>query len=136
MKRLFLLSAIISSCSVSAMPSGVVDQNITQENIHQTICVPGYSKTVRPPASYTGKIKRQWLHPATNTRDYELDHILPISLGGSPRNKGNLYMQKWEGKCGARAKDKDEYRMYRAVCRGLVTLKEAQQFFSPWKCDE
>ena len=36
---------------------GVVNPNVTQENIAQTICVPGFTRTIRPPASYTSSLK-------------------------------------------------------------------------------
>src|SRR5664279_936918 len=41
-----------SSCTPGAM-----DPKVTQDNIDQTICVSGYTKTVRPPVSYTNSLK-------------------------------------------------------------------------------
>jgi hypothetical protein len=38
---------------------GAIDTSITQENIHQTVCVKGYTKTVRPPAYYTNGLKKR-----------------------------------------------------------------------------
>lgn len=40
---------------------GAVDPAVTQDNIDRTICVPGYTRTVRPPAAYTNRIKREEL---------------------------------------------------------------------------
>ena len=44
----------------------------------------GWTKTVRPPVSYTNKIKRQEMRVAgvTKSTDYELDHVVPLELGG------------------------------------------------------
>ena len=32
---------------------GAIDPAVTQDNIDSTICIPGYTKTVRPPVSIT-----------------------------------------------------------------------------------
>jgi hypothetical protein len=50
---------------------------VTQDNIDSTICVPGFTKTIRPPARYTSRLKREQLDDAAcgyddrETRDYE-----------------------------------------------------------------
>lgn len=59
-------------------------------------------------------------------RSYELDHIIPLTLGGHPRNPKNLMLQKWEGEDGAKVKDKLEVRLNKLVCSGKVDLREAQ----------
>jgi hypothetical protein len=68
-------------------------------------------------------------------QEYELDHIVPIGIGGHPSSKGNLMLQPWGGKCGARIKDGEEYSYYRAVCRGEISLENARKHFMPWKCE-
>jgi hypothetical protein len=40
---------------------GAVDSSVTQENIRQTICISGYTVTVRPPANITNRIKREFM---------------------------------------------------------------------------
>ncbi len=57
-------------------------------------------------------------------KDYELDHLLPIGLGGHPRSLKNLWLQPWPE---AATKDRDELRLHREVCAERMTLKEAQQ---------
>jgi hypothetical protein len=37
---------------------GVVNPDVTQGNIQQTICVRGWTATIRPPASYTNTQKK------------------------------------------------------------------------------
>ena len=59
--------------------------------------------------------------------DYELDHIIPLALGGHPRDTSNLMLQPWEGPTGAKVKDKLEVRLQKAVCKGKVPLAEAQK---------
>src|SRR5947209_1950760 len=36
---------------------GAIDPRVTQANIRTTICVSGYTATVRPPVSYTNALK-------------------------------------------------------------------------------
>jgi hypothetical protein len=102
-----------------------INPDVTPATIHQTICVSGWTKTVRPSTSYTNRIKRD-LAPGEDIGDYELDHRVPIELGGAPRDEANLWMQPWEGSCGARKKDRLETHLKREVCAGRISLRQAQ----------
>ena len=70
---------------------------VTQPTIGETICVPGWTKTVRPPARYTARIKikliRELELPEELLTDFELDHRIPLALGGSPDDPRNLELQ-------------------------------------------
>jgi hypothetical protein len=50
-------AALASAAIPDASTPGATDPAVTQTNIHQTICVPGYSRSVRPPSWYTSKLK-------------------------------------------------------------------------------
>jgi hypothetical protein len=113
---------------------GATDPAVTQANIHQTICVKGYTATVRPPLSYTAPIKRAQIAklPASvshKSSDYELDHWVPLEVGGAPSNRANLVLQAWAGPQGAHAKDQVENRVHAEVCSGKVTLAVGQECF-------
>jgi hypothetical protein len=41
---------------------GAVDPRVTQSNIEETICVRGWTRTVRPPESYTEPLKREQIN--------------------------------------------------------------------------
>ena len=41
----------------ATLTPGATNPEVTQENIHDTICVKGWTDTVRPPSSYTNKLK-------------------------------------------------------------------------------
>jgi hypothetical protein len=73
---------------------GALNPDVTQENIAQTICVPGYTRTIRPPASYTSQLKVRQIveygYEDTNPADYEEDHFIPLELGGHPTDPRNL----------------------------------------------
>ena len=114
---------LVACASISAQ---VINPDVTQSNIQQTICQPGWTKTVRPSTSYTNRIKRD-LAPGEDISLYELDHIISIELGGHPKDPDNLWMQPWDGECGARVKDVLETKLKRLVCSGKISLKQAQK---------
>lgn len=106
---------------------GAIDPNVTQANIDSTICVPGYTRTVRPPVKYTSHLKRVRMteyNLAGRVSDYELDHMVPLELGGCPDCDANLWMEPWPD---AREKDRVENYLHREVCAGRMPLAEAQQ---------
>ena len=104
--------------------------DVTEDTVRQTICVPGYTKAVRPSSSYTNGVKAKLLRQAgldgSLMSEYELDHTVPLGLGGHPRKLANLALQPWEGEHGAWRKDVLERRLQTLVCRGDISLNEAQ----------
>jgi hypothetical protein len=93
--------------------------------------VAGYTKSVRPATSYTNGVKRKLLREAgideVRIGDFELDHLIPLAVGGHPRKLSNLMLQPWDGERGAHRKDALERRLQIKVCRGEMGLVEAQQ---------
>ena len=109
---------------------GVIDPAITQQNIQNTVCVKGYTKTVRPSAYYTNKLKKaqiiEYGYIDTNPKHYEEDHLIPLSIGGSPNDPHNLWPQPRLSEWNAQKKDILEFRIYKLVCDGTVPLDEAR----------
>ena len=62
---------------------GVVSSAVTQENIANTICVPGWTATVRPPTSYTQALKRSTLTRVGMDPKDAISYELP---GGHPKS--------------------------------------------------
>jgi hypothetical protein len=58
--------------------------------------------------------------------EFELDHIVPLALGGHPRRLSNVWLQPWDGPHGAHMKDILEVRLQRLVCSGQIALLDAQ----------
>ncbi len=126
------LAIVLTATNVNAAN---LNSAVTQETIYKTICVPGWTSTVRPSVSYTNRVKRDKLfaigRKATDMKFYELDHKIPLALGGATRDKENLQIQPWPE---AREKDKVEACLYRAVCRGRVSLDDARaQIWNNWR---
>ncbi|HXI68467.1 MAG TPA: hypothetical protein VNH41_11040 [Steroidobacteraceae bacterium] len=107
-----------------------LNSDVDEETIDNTICISGYTKSVRPATSYTNGVKKKLMHDAgidaARIGDYELDHIVPLDLGGHPRKLSNLMLQPWEGQHGAKAKDALEVRLKSLVCHGKLDLTDAQ----------
>jgi hypothetical protein len=108
---------------------------VTQATIGSTICVPGWTATVRPPASYTNGIKVRLMRaeglPLELIGDFQLDHRIPLALGGAPSDPRNHSL---EGADDAERKDEVEKCLARAVCAGRIGLDDARRrIWSDWR---
>jgi hypothetical protein len=112
---------------------GATNPDVTQSTIGSTICVSGWTAIVRPPTSYTTPLKVEQIaeygYTDTNTADYEEDHLIPLELGGAPRDPRNLWPEPRNGPSGTTAGSKDtvENRLKADVCAGRVTLSAARK---------
>jgi hypothetical protein len=68
-----IATAAALGASALQEPSGATSPAVTQDNIHSTICVVGWTKTVRPPEWQTYEIKRRLLPYGHFAREYALD---------------------------------------------------------------
>jgi hypothetical protein len=105
---------------------GALNPDITQDTIHSTICAPGWTDTVTPPASYGTALKLQQMRDFGETGSplsYKEDHLVPLSLGGAPKDPHNLFPQPT-----AKTTEKEdlEDHLHQAVCSGQMTLTAAQ----------
>jgi hypothetical protein len=115
-----------------ASEPGALNPSVTQATIGSTICVAGWTRTIRPPSSWTRLIEERLLVEygyAGTPDDFELDHRVPLAVGGAPRDLRNLWPEPWDGLTGARAKDTIERRVHDRVCAGRLTLAEGQAVF-------
>ncbi len=119
---------------------GAVNPLVSQANIRSTICVSGWTATVRPPVAYTNQLKYNQLHSGynlngdLNMKNYEEDHIVPLEVGGHPSSPLNLFPEPRNIKFSAYLKDQLENRIHQLVCAGTLTLKAGQAvFLSNWE---
>ena len=110
---------------------GAISAAVNPSNLQTTVCVRGYTDSVRPDKRYTNRLKRQMLRDRgvqdTDPRKYELDHLIPLSIGGNPTDPKNLWPQPREGTWSAEQKNDLEFVVYKMVCNGDIGLAEAQQ---------
>ena len=126
-------------------PKGIGRWNpsITQENIHKTICVPGYTAIVRSGkggefGAITESIKKKVYErdgkkpdglPPGKSHCCEIDHADPLLLAGA-NVIDNLWAESWDPPYGARQKDHAaEDKLHELVCRAVdpMPLKVAQK---------
>jgi hypothetical protein len=93
------------------------------------ICDPGYSRSHRMPYPESSAIKRRMVPYGHSMSEYELDHIVPLCLGGS-NNSSNLMLQPWPE---ARQKDRLEIFACRKVCEGSMSLETGRNLFVDWR---
>jgi len=66
-----------------SLTPGAINPDVTQANIQSTVCVRGYTKTIRPPAHYTNKLKKRQMRESgyvdRNPKHYEEVRI-PLKL--------------------------------------------------------
>jgi hypothetical protein len=148
MKTIYAALAFVGSAAIAyadSIPQAVIDaavaprqfsnemvnQDITQANIQDTICRKGFTKTIRPAVVYTNGVKFKLMReagiPEADADKYELDHIVPLAVGGHPRKLVNLMLQPYEGALGARQKDRLELKLHDMVCAGELDLATAQR---------
>ena len=106
---------------------GVLNPDVTQATIGSTICVHGWTSTVRPPVDYTNELKVRQMRAYGETgdpSDYQEDHLISLELGGVPTDPRNLWPEPYP-----RAGDVDriENELNGEVCGGTLTLAEAQR---------
>jgi hypothetical protein len=121
---------------------GAINPAVTQDNINQTICRRGWTRSIRPPERYTENIKRRLLHspsspyydPSARLRDYELDHRVPLGVGGAPRDPKNLWDEPRFGAWNAEQKDELEEVIRDLIRLHEMTLEEGQAvFLGDWR---
>lgn len=109
---------------------GALNSSVTQSNFQRTICVSGYTSTIRPPVSYTDPLKAELMRSYGLTGPasaYELDHFISLELGGNPTSPANLWPEAYLPAPGAHEKDKVENYLRGQVCAGQMMLADAQR---------
>lgn len=135
MKVTWLLTALFLLVAPAFAGDMPLNPAVTQETINQTICVHGWTKTVRPPVAYTGSIKRRMMAeigvPPEGEEDITLDHRIPLALGGSPDDRRNFILQPDDE---SKDKDRVEVCLSRTVCAGKVSLEQARMaIWNNWR---
>ena len=115
---------------------GAFNPAVTQSTIKKTICISGWTATIRPKPSYTTALKIQQLNSGysvngdTKPSDYEEDHLVPLEIGGSPTSPLNLWPELWNDPLGAHLKDKLENKIHSLICKGQMSLATGRSVFT------
>jgi hypothetical protein len=110
---------------------GAINETVGPADTGATICRKGWTRTIRPPVSYTTQLKRLQMRrygvAGQAMKDFELDHLIPLELGGAPDDPANLWPQPRLGRWNAGLKDDLERALNRRVCQGRLSLSDAQR---------
>jgi hypothetical protein len=112
---------------------GVVNPNVRQETIRETICHAGWADAERPPTRYTSELKLEQMKQYGDKgppSDYEEDYLFPLSLGGAARNPKNLWP---EPQAQTRESNPLEQSLRSRVCRQKITLAKARAVIRQYK---
>jgi len=115
---------------------GLLNPDVTQATIADTICKRGWTRTIRPPTTYTDMLKRRQLReyelPGPLSR-YQEDHLISLELGGHPTDPRNLWPEPYPR---AARVDTIENELNSEVCSGARSLDSAQRAESALKHSE
>ncbi len=87
-----------SSAPSWARTPGVLNPAVTQATIRATICTRGWTRTVRPPVSYTNALKVRQLRQyglRGPPSAFQEDHLISLELGGNPTDPRNLWPEPY-----------------------------------------
>jgi hypothetical protein len=105
---------------------GVLNPDVAQANIDTTICRHGWTRTIRPPTSYTNELKRKQMREygvGGALSDYQEDHLISLELGGHPTDPRNLWPEPYPR---ASEVDSIENELNAKVCSRQMSLEQAQ----------
>lgn len=108
---------------------GATNPAVTQATIDSTICVSGYTSSIRPSSSVTYPEKRASMTAygqSGSTSAFEYDHLVSLEVGGAANAAANLFPEPLLGPYGARVKDRLENRLHSLICSKTIPLAQAQ----------
>jgi hypothetical protein len=115
---------------------GVLNPDVSQATLAATICKHGWTRTIRPPTTYTDALKRRQLREyglAGPLSGYQEDHLISLELGGHPTDPRNLWPEPYPR---AARVDTIENELNAQVCSGALSLDAAQRKESEIKHSE
>jgi hypothetical protein len=114
---------------------GARNPDVTPRKINKTICVKGWTDTIRPDLERATRDSMIEYRAKGKPGAYEYDHLISLQLGGDPSDPRNLWPEPYDVKgdnddLDARDKDAVETRLKRLVCAGRIKLREAQRIIA------
>jgi hypothetical protein len=103
---------------------GATNPRVNQSDLRSTICRSGYTASIRPPASITGREKRlsEAAYGLTGkARTTEYDHLISLELGGDPNSPLNLWPEPNKTRASGvnNPKDRVEDTLKSLVCNAV-----------------
>lgn len=115
-----VVSAVVDRPDPHLTPGAVVSIDVDK------ICTPGFAKAVRRTSRALKLAVYAAYHIAPDSSRYEIDHLIPMALGGADV-AANLWPESFDLNGGnARDKDRLETFLYHEVCARKIPLRQAQ----------
>jgi hypothetical protein len=103
-------------------PGDLIKPLVSKEDI----CVSGYASSVRNVTdSVKNAVYAEYGITSRSPGEYEVDHYVSLELGGS-NDISNLFPEAANPKPGCHEKDRVENYLHDQVCKGAITLEDAQ----------
>ena len=141
-KTLLIVTALFATAARAGdlpdpnLTPGATDPEVNAGNIKESICKSSHftwTEGHMPPKSFLDSIEQEQLkqygYTDTTMSHYQMDHLIPLSLGGHPTDPKNIWPQVLLTKWSARRKDYLEEVVHDKVCKGEISLKDAQDLF-------
>ena len=126
-RRELAAAVLLLALAAPARAEPPLDPRVTPETLAGTVCVHGYTRTVRPAWRWLRRLKERALagigRGPEDAGAYQLDHVVPLVLGGAPADPANLQLQE---RSEAKKKDHVERVLGCLVCKGEIALHEAR----------
>ncbi len=134
---IFIGLLVVSGAAMAAVASDMPNRALTPGRAATTkkalVCQPRWVTAHRYVSPATTKKVFARYHLRDIRGAYEVDHLIPVELGGS-NDIRNLWPEPYAGVDGARVKDRLEIRLRGLVCTGHLSLVSAQkQIAANWK---
>lgn len=116
------------TCTGALLPDQGCTPGLVLTTSKPKVCTPGYAQTVRHVTTATKRhVENAYGFDAG--RAHEIDHLVPLSLGGS-NDPQNLWPEPAPA---FHVKDRLEFAAWHAVCAGRLRLDDVQrQFATDW----
>lgn len=119
-----------SGCRLGSSPDRACSPGAYYSRLTRSVICSGSFRTSsirNVPESEKFAVEREYgITPGHYGRALEIDHIVPLELGGS-NNIANLFPERLDAHPGYRAKDRLENRLHDLVCDGSIRLRSAQR---------
>jgi hypothetical protein len=123
------VAALLTADDIPALPNPKLTPGAVVEVPRAKLCEKGYARSVRHVSGHTKRaVYIQYGIKSHKGGKYEVDHLIPLELGGSNDLK-NLWPQAYSGEWNAHVKDALEGRLHKMVCEAnpAITLNDAQE---------
>lgn len=119
-----------AGCRRGALPDRRCSPGAYYSGLTRTvICAAGFrTAAIRDvPQAEKFAVEREYgMAPAYYGRSIEIDHVVPLELGGS-NDSANLFPEPGSGSAGYHVKDELENRLHDLVCGGALSLATARR---------